>query len=45
VGIGMKLSANLREGHYVPFGPFLAGGGAVVLLAGSARVMQWMGWA
>ncbi|MBP8271323.1 MAG: prepilin peptidase [Sphaerotilus sp.] len=44
VGIGMKLSANLREGRYVPFGPFLAGGGAVVLLAGSERVMQWMGW-
>jgi leader peptidase (prepilin peptidase)/N-methyltransferase len=45
VGIGMKLSARLREGRYVPFGPFLAGGGAVVLLAGGERVMQWMGWA
>jgi leader peptidase (prepilin peptidase)/N-methyltransferase len=45
VGIGMKLSANLREGRYVPFGPFLAGGGAVVLLAGGERVMRWMGWA
>jgi leader peptidase (prepilin peptidase) / N-methyltransferase len=45
VGIGMKLSANLREGRYVPFGPFLAGGGAVVLLAGSERVVRWMGWA
>ncbi len=45
VGIGMKLSANLREGRYVPFGPFLAGGGVVVLLAGSERVMRWMGWA
>lgn len=45
VGIGMKLSASLREGRYVPFGPFLAGGGAVVLFAGSERVMRWMGWA
>lgn len=45
VGIGMKLSASLREGRYVPFGPFLAGGGAVVMLAGSERVMRWMGWA
>ncbi|WP_338416631.1 A24 family peptidase [uncultured Sphaerotilus sp.] len=45
VGISMKLSASLREGRYVPFGPFLAGGGAVVLLAGSERVMRWMGWA
>jgi leader peptidase (prepilin peptidase)/N-methyltransferase len=45
VGIGMKLGASLREGRYVPFGPFLAGGGMVVLLAGSERVMRWMGWA
>ena len=45
VGIGMKLNASLREGRYVPFGPFLAGGGVVVLLAGSERVMRWMGWA
>lgn len=45
VGIGMKLTASLREGRYVPFGPFLAGGGLVVMLAGSARVLRWMGWA
>ncbi len=45
VGIGMKLSGALREGRYVPFGPFLAGGGLVALLAGPERVMRWMGWA
>ncbi len=45
VGIGMKLSSSLREGRYVPFGPFLAGGGLVVLFAGSERVLGWMGWA
>ena len=45
VGIGMKLAATLREGRYVPFGPFLAGGALVVMLAGSARVLGWMGWA
>jgi leader peptidase (prepilin peptidase)/N-methyltransferase len=45
VGIGMKLSSNLREGRYVPFGPFLAGGGLVVLLAGQPRVLGWLGWA
>ena len=28
VGIGMKFSGALREGRYVPFGPFLAGGGS-----------------
>ncbi|PXW96969.1 type 4 prepilin peptidase 1 [Sphaerotilus hippei] len=45
VGIGMKLQGSLREGRYVPFGPFLAGGGAMVLLAGEQQVLRWMGWA
>ena len=27
VGIGIKLMGQLREGGYVPFGPFLALGG------------------
>ena len=45
VGIGMKLSSSLREGRYVPFGPFLAGGGIVVMLAGQHRVLGWLGWA
>jgi leader peptidase (prepilin peptidase)/N-methyltransferase len=44
VGIGMKLSGALREGRYVPFGPFLAGGGIVVMLAGAERVLGWLGW-
>jgi leader peptidase (prepilin peptidase) / N-methyltransferase len=45
VGIAMKLASTLREGRYVPFGPFLAGAGLVVLLAGQARVLGWLGWA
>ena len=45
VGIVMKLKASLREGRYVPFGPFLAGAGVVVLLLGSPRVLVWLGWA
>ena len=45
VGIVMKLKASLREGRYVPFGPFLAGAGLVVLLLGSPRVLGWLGWA
>lgn len=45
VGIGMKLSSQLREGRYVPFGPFLAGGGIAVMLAGQPRVLGWLGWA
>jgi leader peptidase (prepilin peptidase)/N-methyltransferase len=45
VGIGMKLNATLREGRYVPFGPFLAGAGIVVMLAGPQRTLGWLGWA
>ena len=45
VGIGMKLTGALREGRYVPFGPFLAGGGIVVLLLGLPTVLGFIGWA
>jgi leader peptidase (prepilin peptidase)/N-methyltransferase len=44
VGIAMKMSAALREGRYVPFGPFLAGAGLVVLFAGPDRVLGWLRW-
>ena len=44
VGLGMKFSGSLREGRYVPFGPFLAGAGLVVLLAGQTRILVWLGW-
>jgi len=43
VGIAMKLSGALREGRYVPFGPFLAGAGLVVMLAGTSTVQAWIG--
>jgi leader peptidase (prepilin peptidase)/N-methyltransferase len=45
VGIGMKLSSSLREGRYVPFGPFLVGGGLAIMFIGLPRVLDWMGWA
>jgi leader peptidase (prepilin peptidase)/N-methyltransferase len=45
VGIGMKFSGNLREGLYVPFGPFLAGAGMIVMLVGQQMVLGWLGWA
>ncbi|WP_457420879.1 prepilin peptidase [Roseateles sp. P5_E7] len=45
IGLLMKLTASLREGRYVPFGPFLAGGGLVVLFAGQKTVLGWLGWA
>ena len=45
VGIAMKFGGSLREGRYVPFGPFLAGAGIAVMLIGSERVLDWLGWA
>lgn len=40
VGIGMKFASSLREGGYVPFGPFLVGAGLTAMLFGAERVMQ-----
>lgn len=45
VGIGMKLASRLREGRYVPFGPFLAGAGVLVYFVGADTVLGWIGWA
>ena len=42
VGLAMKASGTLREGRYVPFGPFLAGGGLAVALAGPQQAARWM---
>ena len=44
VGIILKIKSSLREGQYVPYGPFLAGAGLVVLFAGETRVLDWFGW-
>ena len=44
IGLLMKATGSLRNGRFVPFGPFLAGGGAVVMLAGLPRVLGWIGW-
>ena len=40
VGIAMKFSSGLREGGYIPFGPFLAGAGLAALVFGPQTVMQ-----
>jgi leader peptidase (prepilin peptidase)/N-methyltransferase len=45
VGIVMKFGGQLREGRYVPFGPFLAGAGLAIMLIGAPRVLEWLGWA
>jgi leader peptidase (prepilin peptidase)/N-methyltransferase len=44
VGLVMKATGSLREGRFVPFGPFLAGGGLVVMLVGLQRTLGWIGW-
>jgi len=43
VGIAMKFSTGLREGGYVPFGPFLAGAGLAALVFGPAALRQSVG--
>jgi len=44
VGLTMKARGALREGRYVPFGPFLAAGGFVVWALGTDRLLRWLGW-
>lgn len=43
VGIAMKINASLREGGYVPFGPFLAGGGFAALFLGTSSLQSAVG--
>lgn len=40
IGVGMKFTSGLREGGYIPFGPFLAGAGFAVMLLGSDTIMH-----
>ncbi len=42
VGIALKLRNGLREGGYMPFGPFLALGGLWALLFGPTSFLQWI---
>lgn len=43
VGIAMKFSSGLREGGYVPFGPFLAGAGITAMLFGAESILRVAG--
>ena len=43
VGIAMKLSNGLREGGYVPFGPFLAAAGFTAMVFGAQSILQFAG--
>jgi leader peptidase (prepilin peptidase) / N-methyltransferase len=43
VGIAMKFSSGLREGGYVPFGPFLAGAGLTAMIFGPSSILRAIG--
>jgi leader peptidase (prepilin peptidase)/N-methyltransferase len=42
-GIGMKFTSSLREGGYVPFGPFLALGGLTAMIFGPSAILRTIG--
>ena len=43
VGLAMKFSHGLREGGYVPFGPFLAGAGLTAMVFGPNSILRFIG--
>jgi leader peptidase (prepilin peptidase)/N-methyltransferase len=45
VGMGLKWSSQLREGGYLPFGPFLGIAGLSALVFGPQAILRWIGLA
>ena len=43
VGIALKFSSGLREGGYVPFGPFLAGAWLTAMVFGPQCILRFIG--
>ena len=43
IGIAIKLRGGLREGGYVPFGPFLALGGLTAMVFGPSAILHAIG--
>ncbi|WP_180682092.1 prepilin peptidase [Tepidicella baoligensis] len=43
IGIALKFSSGLREGGYIPFGPFLALAGLAALIVGPSQLLAWVG--
>jgi leader peptidase (prepilin peptidase)/N-methyltransferase len=43
VGLVLKFNDGLREGGYVPFGPFLAGAGFTAMIVGPAAMLRAVG--
>ena len=40
IGIAMKFSSGLRDGGYVPFGPFLVGAGLIAMVFGPQSILN-----
>lgn len=43
VGVALKFNNGLREGGYVPFGPFLAGAGFTAMFFGTGAMLRAVG--
>ena len=43
IGIALKFTSGLREGGYVPFGPFLAGAGFTAMFFGPQSILHFVG--
>ncbi len=43
IGLAMKFSGGLREGGYIPFGPFLAGAGFTAMVFGPQSILRFVG--
>jgi leader peptidase (prepilin peptidase)/N-methyltransferase len=43
VGLALKVNSRLREGGYVPFGPFLAGAGFTAMIFGPDAILRVAG--
>jgi leader peptidase (prepilin peptidase)/N-methyltransferase len=43
IGVAMKFTSGLREGGYIPFGPFLALAGLTALAVTPERMLGWAG--
>ena len=43
VGIALKLTSQLREGGYIPFGPFLGAAGLCAMFFGPDAILKIIG--
>jgi leader peptidase (prepilin peptidase)/N-methyltransferase len=43
IGIALKVFSQLREGGYVPFGPFLALAGLTAMIFGPSSILAAIG--